>query len=205
MAPSNEAEESGGEPFVITRVFRAPRQRVWDAWTKPEQMIRWWGKSTCRNPIAETDVKVGGRFRVQFWGEGGEHHSVSGVYRERLTLASGRFAMIEDGLGFQLVPWRPALDQHLGQHISGVILYDETLRQKSADGTPFPALLARQGVIPGIKVDTGAKDMALCPGETVTEPSLKYVNRLSDFLFVASRYANDKGKRDVLWKPGQNR
>ncbi|HWP25795.1 MAG TPA: cob(I)yrinic acid a,c-diamide adenosyltransferase [Xanthobacteraceae bacterium] len=43
------------------------------------------------------------------------------------------------------------------------------------------------------------------PGETVTEPSLKYVNRLSDFLFVASRYANDKGKRDVLWVPGQNR
>ena len=43
------------------------------------------------------------------------------------------------------------------------------------------------------------------PGETVTEPSLKYVNRLSDFLFVASRYANDKGTRDVLWKPGQNR
>jgi type IV secretory pathway VirD2 relaxase len=46
---------------------------------------------------------------------------VSGVYRERLTLASGRFAMIEDGLGFQLVPWRPALDQHLGQHISGIM------------------------------------------------------------------------------------
>ena len=43
------------------------------------------------------------------------------------------------------------------------------------------------------------------PGETVTEPSLKYVNRRSDFLFVASRYANDKGKRDVLWRPGQNR
>lgn len=43
------------------------------------------------------------------------------------------------------------------------------------------------------------------PGETVSEASLKYVNRLSDFLFVASRYANDKGKRDVLWVPGQNR
>ena len=43
------------------------------------------------------------------------------------------------------------------------------------------------------------------PGETVTEASLKYVNRLSDFLFVASRHANDKGKRDVLWVPGQNR
>jgi cob(I)alamin adenosyltransferase len=43
------------------------------------------------------------------------------------------------------------------------------------------------------------------PDETVTAASLKYVNRLSDFLFVASRYANDKGKRDVLWVPGQNR
>jgi cob(I)alamin adenosyltransferase len=43
------------------------------------------------------------------------------------------------------------------------------------------------------------------PGETVTAPSLKYVNRLSDYLFVASRYANDRGERDVLWNPGKNR
>ena len=49
----------------------------------------------------------------------GEH--VSGVYRRRVTLASGRFAMIDDGMGFQLVPWRPALEQQLGRHISGVI------------------------------------------------------------------------------------
>ncbi|WP_242129828.1 DUF3363 domain-containing protein [Sphingobium sp. Sx8-8] len=46
---------------------------------------------------------------------------VSGLYRERVTLASGRFAMIDDGLGFQLVPWRPVLDQHLGKHISGTM------------------------------------------------------------------------------------
>jgi cob(I)alamin adenosyltransferase len=43
------------------------------------------------------------------------------------------------------------------------------------------------------------------PGEDVSEPSLKYINRLSDYLFVAGRYANDKGARDVLWAPGQNR
>src|SRR3954469_2555151 len=43
----------------------------------------------------------------------------------------------------------------LSDHISGVILYDETLRQKAHDGTPFPELLSRQGVIPGIKLDTG--------------------------------------------------
>jgi hypothetical protein len=50
----------------------------------------------------------------------GEH--VAGVYRRRVTLASGRFAMMDDGLGFQLVPWRPALEQHLGRQISGTMM-----------------------------------------------------------------------------------
>ena len=50
----------------------------------------------------------------------GEH--VAGIYRRRVTLASGRFAMIEDGLGFQLVPWRPALEQHLGRQVSGLAM-----------------------------------------------------------------------------------
>jgi cob(I)alamin adenosyltransferase len=47
--------------------------------------------------------------------------------------------------------------------------------------------------------------LAARKGETVGEPALRYINRLSDFLFVAARYANDKGKSDVLWVPGQNR
>jgi hypothetical protein len=50
----------------------------------------------------------------------GEH--VAGIYRQRITLSSGRFAMIDDGLGFQLVPWRPALEQQLGRQVSGVML-----------------------------------------------------------------------------------
>jgi type IV secretory pathway VirD2 relaxase len=50
----------------------------------------------------------------------GEH--VQGIYRQRIALSSGRFAMIDDGLGFQLVPWRPALEQQLGRQISGVML-----------------------------------------------------------------------------------
>jgi fructose-bisphosphate aldolase class I len=54
-------------------------------------------------------------------------------------------------------------------YISGVILFDETIRQSSADGTPFPKLLESKGVIPGIKVDKGAKPLALAEGETVTE------------------------------------
>jgi hypothetical protein len=49
----------------------------------------------------------------------GEH--VSGIYRQRVTLSSGRFAMIDDGMGFQLVPWRPALEQQLGKQIAGVM------------------------------------------------------------------------------------
>jgi fructose-bisphosphate aldolase class I len=55
------------------------------------------------------------------------------------------------------------------EFISGVILFDETIRQSAGDGTPFPALLAGLGVIPGIKVDRGAKPLALSTGETVTE------------------------------------
>ena len=50
-----------------------------------------------------------------------ENEHVMGIYRERVTLASGRFAMIDDGLGFQLVPWRPALEQRLGQYVSGTL------------------------------------------------------------------------------------
>src|SRR3954464_1831128 len=55
------------------------------------------------------------------------------------------------------------------EFISGVILYDETIRQSSSDGTPFPKLLESRGIIPGIKVDKGAKPLAGAEGETVTE------------------------------------
>src|SRR5437868_9842414 len=55
------------------------------------------------------------------------------------------------------------------EYISGVILYDETIRQDGHDGTPFPKLLESRGIIPGIKVDAGAKPLALSPGVTITE------------------------------------
>ena len=77
----------------------------------------------------------------------------------------------------------------VGQFISGAILYDETLRQKSADGTPFPQLLEKQGVIPGIKVDTGAKDMALCPGETVTEGLDNLPKRCAEYVNLGAKFA----------------
>src|SRR5688572_19526561 len=55
------------------------------------------------------------------------------------------------------------------EFISGVILFDETLRQKADDGTPFAEFLAKQGIIPGIKVDNGSKPLAGAPGEQITE------------------------------------
>src|SRR5215211_8980754 len=54
------------------------------------------------------------------------------------------------------------------EYISGVILFDETIRQSGSDGTPFPKLLESRGIIPGIKVDKGAKPLANAEGETVT-------------------------------------
>ncbi len=77
----------------------------------------------------------------------------------------------------------------LGEHVSGVILYDETLRQKSANGTPFVELLAGQGVLPGIKVDTGAKDLALCPGETVTEGLDNLPKRCAEYAKLGAKFA----------------
>lgn len=74
------------------------------------------------------------------------------------------------------------------EFISGVILFDETLRQKSRDGTPFPALLSSRGVIPGIKVDKGAKPLAGAPGETVTEGLDGLRDRLKEYYDLGARF-----------------
>ncbi len=74
-------------------------------------------------------------------------------------------------------------------YISGVILYDETIRQSTADGTPFPELMKQLGVIPGIKVDTGAKPLAGAPGETVTEGLDGLRERLEEYYELGARFA----------------
>jgi uncharacterized protein YndB with AHSA1/START domain len=69
--------------LVLKRRLKAAPEKVYEAWTKPEQMTRWWGVTdNPKPPIAEADLRVGGRFRVQFWDPRNEHHSVSGTYRE---------------------------------------------------------------------------------------------------------------------------
>jgi fructose-bisphosphate aldolase class I len=76
----------------------------------------------------------------------------------------------------------------LEDHISGVILFDETIRQSSHDGAPFPELLARKGIIPGIKVDRSAKDLALHPGEKITEGLDGLRGRLEEYRSMGARF-----------------
>jgi fructose-bisphosphate aldolase class I len=75
------------------------------------------------------------------------------------------------------------------EFISGVILFDETIRQRSADGTPFPEVLERRGIIPGIKVDKGAKALALAPGEKVTEGLDGLRERFAEYRELGARFA----------------
>ncbi len=77
--------------------------------------------------------------------------------------------------------------------ISGVILYDETIRQNSADGTPFPKLLERRGIIPGIKVDKGAKPLANATGETITEGLDGLRERFEEYRELGARFAKWRG------------
>jgi fructose-bisphosphate aldolase class I len=77
----------------------------------------------------------------------------------------------------------------LGEFISGVILYDETIRQSRKDGTPFVKLITNAGIIPGIKVDTGAKDMAGHPREKITEGLDGLHDRLAEYFQMGARFA----------------
>ena len=77
----------------------------------------------------------------------------------------------------------------LGESISGAILYDETIRQQKKDGTPFVKALVDAGIIPGIKLDAGATDMALHPGEKITEGLDGLRGRLKEYAQMGARFA----------------
>jgi fructose-bisphosphate aldolase, class I len=85
----------------------------------------------------------------------------------------------------------------VAEHISGVIMYDETLRQKTRTGVPFPELLAKQGIVPGIKVDAGAKPLAGFPGETVTEGLDGLRDRFAEYHKLGARFAKWRAVIDI--------
>ncbi|MDQ4071873.1 MAG: fructose-bisphosphate aldolase class I [Actinomycetota bacterium] len=81
----------------------------------------------------------------------------------------------------------------IGEFISGAIMYDETIRQSTDDGTPFPQALQDHGTIPGIKVDNGAKPLALSPDEKVTEGLDGLRERLEEYRELGARFAKWRG------------
>jgi uncharacterized protein YndB with AHSA1/START domain len=68
--------------LTLKRRLKAPAEKVYEAWTQPAQMMRWWGGNNEASRTAETDLKVGGRFKVGFKGDNGEQHDVTGIYKE---------------------------------------------------------------------------------------------------------------------------
>ena len=88
----------------------------------------------------------------------------------------------------------------LGESISGAILYDETIRQQKKDGTPFVKVLIEAGIVPGIKVDIGAKDLACRPGEKITEGLDGLRARLQAYFQIGARFA----KWRAVISPGED-
>jgi len=83
------------------------------------------------------------------------------------------------------------------KYISGVILYDETIRQNAADGTPLVDIIKASGAIPGIKVDAGAKPLAGFPGDTITEGLDGLRERLADYYKLGARFAKWRAVIDI--------
>ena len=88
-------------------------------------------------------------------------------------------------------------DDAMQNHISGVILFDETIRQKAKDGTPLVELIAATGAVPGIKVDQGAKPLPFQSGETVTEGLDGLRERLNEYYALGARFAKWRGVIDI--------
>src|SRR3954466_14837344 len=82
-------------------------------------------------------------------------------------------------------------------HISGVILYDETIRQKAKDGTPLVKLIEQTGTLPGIKVDMGTKPLPFSPGEVITEGLDGLRERLAEYRGLGAKFAKWRAVIDI--------
>jgi len=119
--------------------------------------------------------------------------------------SSGTIKKRFDAVGIESTPesrrdYRELLfrsSEAMSKYVSGVILYDETIRQKAKDGTALVALIQQSGAIPGIKVDKGSKPLAACPGEQVTEGLDGLRDRLTEYRELGARFAKWRAVIDI--------
>jgi fructose-bisphosphate aldolase, class I len=119
--------------------------------------------------------------------------------------SSGTIKKRFDAVGIESTPesrrdYRELLfrsSEAMSKYVSGVILYDETIRQKAKDGTALVALIQQSGAIPGIKVDKGSKPLAACPGEQVTEGLDGLRERLTEYRELGARFAKWRAVIDI--------
>src|SRR5690349_23845585 len=88
-------------------------------------------------------------------------------------------------------------NEAMSKHISGVILYDETIRQKAKDGTTLVKLIEQAGSLPGIKVDMGTKPLSFCPGEVITEGLDGLRERLVEYRGLGAKFAKWRAVIDI--------
>lgn len=84
--PTKTRKQPTGNEIVLTRVFDAPRERVWKAWTDPEEVKRWWGPKAFTAPVAEIDLRVGGKYLYCMRAPDGKDYWSTGVYREIVSM-----------------------------------------------------------------------------------------------------------------------
>src|SRR6266536_6491938 len=88
-------------------------------------------------------------------------------------------------------------NEAMSKYVSGVILYDETIRQKAKDGTPLVKIIEKAGALPGIKVDKGTKPLPFCPGEVITEGLDGLRERLAEYRGLGAKFAKWRAVIDI--------
>ncbi len=78
---ADEATAPSGQEIVITRIFDAPRQRVWEAWTEPDKFMQWWGPKDYTSPTSKIDLRVGGTYLACLRSPEGQDYWSTGTYR----------------------------------------------------------------------------------------------------------------------------